>query len=200
MLIRLQDGIRLGGGGDIENLNDLADVAITAPTSGQVLAYDGDKWINTTGGGTAGVSSFNGRTGIVTPQAGDYTKSDVGLGNVDNTSDLNKPISTATQNALNLKANASDIPAPYDLPIASVQTLGGIKVGNNLTITADGTLNATGGGGGGGSVDSVSVNGSTPFLPDSNGNVDLDIVAYASNNTMYIAAIEDGDGVIYPND
>lgn len=32
------------------------------------------------------------------------TKSTVGLGNVDNTSDLNKPISTATQNALNAKA------------------------------------------------------------------------------------------------
>jgi len=33
------------------------------------------------------------------------TKSDVGLSNVDNTSDLNKPISTATQNALDLKQN-----------------------------------------------------------------------------------------------
>lgn len=31
------------------------------------------------------------------------TKADIGLGNVDNTSDLNKPISNATQNALNLK-------------------------------------------------------------------------------------------------
>lgn len=31
------------------------------------------------------------------------TKSDIGLGNVDNTSDLNKPISTATQTALNSK-------------------------------------------------------------------------------------------------
>ena len=31
------------------------------------------------------------------------TPSDIGLGNVDNTSDLNKPISTATQNELNLK-------------------------------------------------------------------------------------------------
>ena len=31
------------------------------------------------------------------------TKTQVGLGNVDNTSDLNKPISTATQNALDLK-------------------------------------------------------------------------------------------------
>lgn len=32
-------------------------------------------------------------------------KSDVGLGNVDNTSDLNKPISTATQTALNAKSS-----------------------------------------------------------------------------------------------
>lgn len=36
------------------------------------------------------------------------TKVQVGLGNVDNTSDANKPISTATQNALNSKFNASD--------------------------------------------------------------------------------------------
>lgn len=35
----------------------------------------------------------------------DLTKSDVGLGNVDNTSDANKPISTATQTALNAKQN-----------------------------------------------------------------------------------------------
>lgn len=37
------------------------------------------------------------------------SKSDVWLGNVDNTSDLNKPISTATQSALNLKANSADL-------------------------------------------------------------------------------------------
>lgn len=34
-----------------------------------------------------------------------------------------------------------------DLPIASSTTLGGIKVGENLTISEDGTLSATGGGG-----------------------------------------------------
>ena len=34
-------------------------------------------------------------------------KSDIGLGNVDNTSDANKPVSTATQTALNLKADAT---------------------------------------------------------------------------------------------
>lgn len=36
---------------------------------------------------------------------GSFSKNTVGLGNVDNTSDANKPISTATQTALNLKAN-----------------------------------------------------------------------------------------------
>lgn len=36
------------------------------------------------GGGVAGVRSFNGRTGIVEPEAGDYSKADVGLGNVPN--------------------------------------------------------------------------------------------------------------------
>lgn len=50
-----------------------------------------------------GVVSFNGRAGSVVPQAGDYNKGMVGLGNVDNTSDLAKPISTATQKALNAK-------------------------------------------------------------------------------------------------
>ena len=38
------------------------------------------------------------------------TKLDIGLSNVDNTSDLNKPISTATQLALNTKADIDDIP------------------------------------------------------------------------------------------
>ena len=38
-----------------------------------------------------------------------YTKAEVGLGNVDNTSDLDKPISTATQNALDGKVDNSEI-------------------------------------------------------------------------------------------
>jgi len=37
------------------------------------------------------------------------TASDVGLGNVDNTSDVNKPISSATQTALNNKLESSDL-------------------------------------------------------------------------------------------
>ena len=38
------------------------------------------------------------------------TKAQVGLGNVNNTSDVDKPISTATQTALDAKANTSELP------------------------------------------------------------------------------------------
>lgn len=44
------------------------------------------------------VTSVNARTGAIT-----LDKTDVGLGNVDNTSDANKPVSSATQTALNAK-------------------------------------------------------------------------------------------------
>lgn len=47
---------------------------------------------------SAPVTSVNNKTGAVT-----LAKGDVGLGNVDNTSDVNKPISNATQAALNDK-------------------------------------------------------------------------------------------------
>lgn len=50
------------------------------------------------------VLSVNGQIGAVS-----LSKSDVDLGNVDNTSDANKPISTATQTALNLKADQSGV-------------------------------------------------------------------------------------------
>jgi hypothetical protein len=60
------------------------------------------------GGGSTGVTSFNGRTGDVTPQNGDYTKGQVGLGNVDNTADADKPVSTAMQTALNGKVDSSE--------------------------------------------------------------------------------------------
>lgn len=54
------------------------------------------------GGGGGAVDSVNGRTGAVV-----LSSTDVGLGNVNNTSDLAKPISTATQSALDLKMSIS---------------------------------------------------------------------------------------------
>lgn len=54
----------------------------------------------------AGVTSVAGKTGVVT-----LDKGDVGLSNVDNTSDTNKPISTAVQSALDLKAPSDHVGA-----------------------------------------------------------------------------------------
>lgn len=63
--------------------------------------------ITVSGSGGGAVDSVFGRTGAVVAANNDYTKSQVGLGNVDNTSDLSKPVSTATQTALDGKANTS---------------------------------------------------------------------------------------------
>lgn len=57
--------------------------------------------------GTASMRTLG--TGATQAAAGNHahTKADVGLGNVDNTSDANKPVSTATQTALNAKVSTT---------------------------------------------------------------------------------------------
>ena len=81
----------------------VGDYAIVGATD-TVWAWDDttSKWLNTTEQGI--VISVNGRTGEVV-----LTKTDVGLSNVDNTSDINKPISTAQQAALNKKVDKRKI-------------------------------------------------------------------------------------------
>ena len=54
---------------------------------------------------TADLSTKAYADGAVSTAVAALTKSSVGLANVDNTSDANKPVSTATQTALDLKAN-----------------------------------------------------------------------------------------------
>lgn len=61
----------------------------------------------------APVQSVSGRTGAIT-----LSKNDVDLGSVDNTSDVNKPISSATQTALNTKA-------PISSPVLSLGAVSG---------------------------------------------------------------------------
>lgn len=51
------------------------------------------------------------------------TKAQVGLGSVDNTSDIDKPVSTATQDALDLKANAEDA-VLTGIPVAPTAAVG----------------------------------------------------------------------------
>ena len=71
--------------------SDLTAIAAIAPTNDDIIQRKAGAWINRT------PAQF--KTDLV------LVKGDVGLGNVDNTSDANKPVSTATQTALDLKAN-----------------------------------------------------------------------------------------------
>lgn len=63
-------------------------------------------------------------------------------------SDITSGLATvATSGSYNDLSNKPTIPSAYTLPAATSSKLGGIKVGSGLSVTADGTLSATGGGG-----------------------------------------------------
>lgn len=81
------------------------------------------------------------------------TKEQIGLDQVDNTSDANKPISTATQNALNSKFNASDgnalkqrvdnIPELIATDITVDSDNDSVNISLDKTSIVDGTLSGT---------------------------------------------------------
>lgn len=88
----------------------------------------------TTGG--APVQSVNGRLGAVTLGA-----SDVGLANVNNTSDLNKPVSTPQQSAFDLKADKTNGLIVNPTIKAYVEQLQALNSGSAFTVdTTSGTL------------------------------------------------------------
>ena len=103
-----QDAVNWGSiGGDIINQTDLqlalaAKVDVEAGkglSTNDYTTAEKNKLAGIEAGAQVNdVDSVNGYTGAVV-----LSKSDVGLSNADNTSDLNKPISTATQAALNTK-------------------------------------------------------------------------------------------------
>lgn len=70
------------------------------------------------------------------------TAAQVGLGNVDNTSDLNKPISTATQTALNAKADSSALTS-HSSSTSNPHSVTAAQVGlGNVDNTSDATKNS----------------------------------------------------------
>lgn len=129
--------------------DNAAGTATEKVTIGQIIAL-------------APVQSVANKTGAVA-----ITAADVGLGNVNNTADADKPISNATQTALNGKAalnhshdataisglapiatsgSAADLAVgtvpPARLPVATAGTLGGVRQGANVTIDGTGTLSS----------------------------------------------------------
>jgi hypothetical protein len=93
------------------------------------------------------------------------TKSHVGLGNVDNTADASKPVSTAQQTALDLKADLSGA------------TFTGAVSGTSLTLSGDLTVNGT----------TTTLNSTTMSVDDK--NIELGSVATPSDVTA------DGGGI-----
>jgi len=80
---------------------DLTTIAGLTPADDDILQRKASAWVNRT------VAQF--KTDL------NLAKGDVGLGNVDNTSDANKPVSSATQTALNAKADTSHAHATSDV-------------------------------------------------------------------------------------
>jgi hypothetical protein len=104
------------------------DVAVVASESKSYI-YDGSEWLEINA--AAPVQSVNGQTGVVV-----LTKSDIGLGNVDNTPDADKPISTA-QAAVNAKQSGalSILTANTNLDTSEARRANPIYVASALTLT-----------------------------------------------------------------
>jgi hypothetical protein len=126
-----------GSGGGVTSLDQLTDVSVPSPTNGQALVYSNtsSQWEAQTIS-SGGATNLDGLTdvAIVSPAVNQVlrysgtswsnaslSKSSVGLGNVDNTSDANKPISTATQTALDTKQNTL-------VSTTNIKTINGISI------------------------------------------------------------------------
>ncbi len=85
-----------GSPGDVYRVSVAGTVLGLELAVGDYVIYNGSTWEKSDT--TDAVASVAGRTGNIT-----LTKADVGLSNVDDTSDASKPVSTATATALGLK-------------------------------------------------------------------------------------------------
>ena len=98
------------------SVDGLSDVTAPSPSEGDILKYESNRWVNDSLG-----------------------KADVGLNNVDNTSDSDKPVSTATQTALDAKANTSAVPVSLN-DLSDVSIVG--TPTKNTALLYDETANA----------------------------------------------------------
>lgn len=108
---------------DVQEFNSLADFPATGASGVIYVALDtnksyrwsGTQYIYITSGA---VDSVAGKTGVVV-----LTKADVGLGSVDNTADIDKPVSNAMQTALDGKADLNgSVTARFNVADAQTDT------------------------------------------------------------------------------
>lgn len=105
--------------------SDLTAIAGLVPTDNDIIQRIAGAWVNRT------PSQL--KTSLALAAA------DVGLGNVDNTSDASKPISTATQTALDLKA-ALTVTSALDTRITALETPTVSTLSYSATVTPDASV------------------------------------------------------------
>lgn len=128
------NAVATGGISDPEAIRDTIGGALIGGTGVQVIVDDAADTITLSVAGIPTSAITTGifapaRLGSGTPTSGTVLTGDgawttagkslVGLGNVDNTSDANKPVSTATQTALNAKVSTTDITPATDVVTTS---------------------------------------------------------------------------------
>lgn len=169
----------LSSGGVISSINDINDVNVTGAANGDALVYQDGEWVPGAGAGGGAVDSVNGQTGVV-----NLTKSDIGLSNVDNTSDLSKPISTATQTALNNKANSVHTHAISDVSGLQATLDGKASTGalSTLQTEVDGKAPIAA---------AVITGGTTGQVLKKASNANYDLVWAQDESTIYVATYAD---------
>lgn len=162
---------------------------------------------------SSAVISVAGKTGVVT-----LVKADVGLSNVDNTTDAAKPISSATQTALSGKANNSDLAAKAaDNAVvhnSTAETIAGVKTFSSSPVVPTPTTNTqaankgyvdtavSGAGGGSGysfvskTADYTASNNDFVFVDSTAGAVTITLPAPAANAAVTVKRLNPvGNGV-----
>jgi hypothetical protein len=161
-----------------------------------VNARIADGTITISGGGGA-VTSVNTRTGAVV-----LSKTDVGLANADNTSDVNKPVSTAQATAIGLKTDKATLTTKGDIYAATAaSTPARVAVGTDgQALIADSasaagvkwstTTNALTGTG---AVLTSTVNGVAATITPASGTIQ-DTLGFNSSGTLVKQVISGGGG------
>jgi hypothetical protein len=117
---------------EVNNLNDVSDVTITSAASGDLLKWNGTAWVNAAGYATLANPTFTGTVSGITATM-------VGLGNVNNTADTAKPVSTAQQTALDLKANIASPTFTGNVTIPAGASISGFATLASPTFTGNAT-------------------------------------------------------------
>lgn len=128
------------------NLDDLNDVDASSPSDGDLLGFDGESgdWVPMAPPAT-GVTSFNGRTGAVTPAVHDYDAGDIDYTNTTSGFAATNSQEAIDEAAANIKALVNVYGSKNLLPNkATTKVTSGITYTVNAdgTVTVDGTASA----------------------------------------------------------